>query len=291
MGKNGAKKSQKVAQNFYCEKCDYTSHRKNDYDKHLQTKKHAQSQWGKMGQKVAKSRTFFCDCGKSYVYQKGLNRHKQVCQNIKKDNLIINEDNICDLTNKINILTKQNNVLMEAIEAIKDKPIQQINNIKTNTINNFNLNLFLNEECKDALNISDFVKQLKIGLKELEYTNEHGIDEGLLKIFKNGLDNVGVYKRPIHSTDIKRETIYIKNNDGWSKESSKETLKKELKCLQNKQLLSITNWTQENPDYCDDDNKKEAYVNIVENVMTNINDSKIVKDIIKNTHINDIRNG
>ena len=122
MGKNGAKKSQKVAQKFYCEKCDYISVRKNDYEKHLQTKKHAQSQWGKMGQKVAKSRTFFCDCGKSYIYQKGLGfmiKNQSDMNNFLK--LYKTKDKINKLSKEIkNYILTNKNISAKVLQIIEN---------------------------------------------------------------------------------------------------------------------------------------------------------------------------
>lgn len=285
---NDNKKVAKSSKNFNCSLCDYSSAKKSNFEKHLKTRKHQLSLNGNfMVTKSSKSSTFFCECGKKYVFNSGLSRHKKVCKYSNNIILFNNTDNIDkkvdELSNTLKDVVKQNEELKNEIKTFSNEP-KQIICQNNNTINNFNLNVFLNEECKDALNISEFVKELQIGFKELEYTNKNGIDKSILNVFINGLEDVGIYKRPIHSTDVKREIVYIKNNDKWCKESTKSTLKKELEIIQNKQINKLQDLTN-NKTRFENEKGKEDYLNLVQNVMTNINEHKIIKEIIKTTHI------
>ena len=164
-------------------------------------------------------------------------------------------------------------------------------NTNTNNSNNsFNLNFFLNETCKNAMNIMDFVNQLQIGIKELEETGRLGFTDGISKIFINGLKQIDVTNRPVHCSDLKREVLYIKNNGQWNKEDEdKALLTNAIKHVAHKNMKQIPEWTKENPDYKDQESKQnDQYLKIVSESMsgssneeTNKNYTKIIKNIAK----------
>ena len=169
------------------------------------------------------------------------------------------------------------------------------NNNIHNTNNNFNLNFFLNETCKNAMNIMDFVSQLQVGIKELEDTGRLGFAEGISKIFINGLKEMDVSDRPIHCSDSKREVVYIKDKDQWNKESDEKIiLTNAIKQVARKNIRQISEWTKENPEFNDSDSKQnDRYLRIVSNSMNGINEeetnknyNKIIKNIVKETVIN-----
>jgi hypothetical protein len=183
------------------------------------------------------------------------------------------------------------------LELAKNAGHNNCHNTTSNIINNnqsFNLQFFLNETCKDAMNIMDFVSQLQVGIKDLEETGRLGFAEGISKIFINGLKQINVNDRPIHCSDMKRETLYIKNNNEWAKEGDdKILLTNAIKHVAHKNMRQIMEWTKEHPNYNDPDSKEnDKYLQIVCEAMpgstkeeTTKNYSKIIKNIVKETVI------
>jgi len=178
-------------------------------------------------------------------------------------------------------LIEQNGKLQEQLVSLsKEKNI--VNNIVNNT-NNFNLNIFLNEKCKDALNISDFIQSLKITLDDLMYTKNKGLVEGITNVMIRGLRQLDVYKRPIHCTDTKRETMYIKDCEKWEKDDNHDKIKNTIVKIANKERNMISAWVEENPDWFDTEATQLEYLTMVRNVCEPIeNDEKCEKKIIRN---------
>ena len=284
---------------FCCESCKYITSNKKDYTKHLATAKHKRGSILEV-KNPQKSQTFECECGKFFITHSGMWKHKQKCGN---HNTTIN-------TNAIDILVNENKSLKEfmleqqhdfkslIMELIKKDGASNTiynnnnnNNINSNNINNsFNLQFFLNEQCKDALNIGEFVDSIKLQLTDLENTGRLGYVEGVSKILIKNLNELDVVKRPIHCSDLKREVLYIKDNDKWSKENEdKQVIKKAIKDVANKNIRQITEWANLNPDCKQSDSKKNnQYLNIVMNAMSggsneeqNSNIDKIIKNITK----------
>jgi hypothetical protein len=234
---NGSKKSQKVAKVAIFEKClscDYLTCKKFDFKKHLLTAKHQKTandskmvvNDSKKSQKVAE---YVCECGKIYKYDSGLYRHKKKCiLPIINVQIVpsINNNEIAD-KDLIMMLVKQNS---ELLEVIKNGP-QTINSNNTNFNNKtFNLQFFLNETCKDAMNIMDFVDSIKLQLSDLEKVGKIGYVEGISNIITTNLKALDVTQRPVHCTDKKRETLYIKDENKWEKEDEeKNKIKKVIK--------------------------------------------------------------
>jgi hypothetical protein len=261
---------------------------------------------------------YFCEnCNKMYKERSGLWRHKQKC---KGEEVKVITDEIEDIKNSnqmINIvfelvkqnsefkelLAEQNKYIVEQnqnlqnhfIELSKEKTFcnnSNSNNIITtnNNSNHFNLNLFLNETCKDAMNINEFVEQIPIYLSDLEDTARLGFAEGLSRIFIRGLKELDVNQRPIHCSDAKRETLYIKENDKWEKDdSNKSKLETAVRKVGSKNIRLIPEWRKQHPNCTDlDSNKNDLYLKIVGNSMcggtveeTENNYNKIKKNIIK----------
>jgi hypothetical protein len=178
-------------------------------------------------------------------------------------------------------LIEQNGKLQEQLVSLsKEKSV--VNNIVNNT-NNFNLNIFLNEKCKDALNISDFIQSLKITLDDLMYTKNKGLVEGITNVMIRGLRQLDVYKRPIHCTDTKRETMYIKDCEKWEKDDNHDKIKNTILKIANKERNMITAWVDENPDWFDTEATQIEYLTMVRNVCEPIeNDERCEKKIIRN---------
>ena len=212
-----------------------------------------------------------CECGRYFKHQSGLSRHRKKCNNyqdLKTMFLDVVEEN-----------KELRNVLLKQQEQI-DVIIPKIGNVTNNT---FNLQMFLNENCKDALNMADFIRSLNIHIEDLEHTKKHGLCEGLTNIFVNGLKELGTYMRPIHCTDVKRETLYIKDNDQWGKETTCDNLKKSLYLVADKQRKAIKQWEESNPEWEESEKGKQQWILLVKNVMDTLDDETIIENkIIKN---------
>jgi hypothetical protein len=303
----------KIPDNFSCKKCNYNTNSKKDYNKHLLTLKHARltSVDENTYQKIPSN---LCICGKTYLHKQSLNNHKKVC-NYFLDNNVESNENIFDEHKKnyepitkelVMQLIQQNQNLQEMLhdqhnkmyeiakETINVKGSSNNNTITTNsnntTNNNFNLNIFLNETCKDAINMSDFIDSLNVKLKDLEYTAKTSYAEGISKIFINGLSSLNVPDRPIHCSDSKRDIIYIKDQDGWEKDDENNTkLTKAIKIVGHKNMKQIVEWQKANPEYNDPESKQnDRYQEMLSNAMcgstkeeSEKNYEKIIKNIAK----------
>jgi hypothetical protein len=190
-----------------------------------------------------------------------------------------------------NMLIEQNSKLMEKIAELSKPQNNTVsnshNNNSNNQNNNFNLNFFLNEQCKDAVNLVDFVDNLKVTVKDLERTGQLGFVEGISKIFIEGLKELDIYKRPIHCTDLKRETVYVRDQDKWEKENEeKPRLKTAVKKIAVKNIKQLRNWEVENPEFSNVESiKNDEYMVISQNSLGGFNDkeeSKYQNTIIKN---------
>jgi hypothetical protein len=274
----------KSSTNFCCEKCDYITVKKYNYDKHLLTAKHKKSMFS--NDFVAKSSNFSmytCEtCNKGYKDYSGLWRHKKRCfdqTNKECNDLVINDKDTIILQ-----LLKQNSELQQSLVAMsKEKTIT--NNISTNNSNNktFNLQVFLNETCKDALNIQDFVSSIQFNLEDLENTGRKGYIEGISNIILKNLNKLEQYLRPIHCSDYKREVLYIKDNNKWEKEcETKPILTNAIKTIANGNIKQIKEWRDKNPDCTDSDSKKNnLYLKIVSNSMNGITEEESQKNLSK----------
>jgi hypothetical protein len=308
---NDSKKSQKVAQNFICLVCDYITCKKSDYEKHLTTDKHknkendstmVKNDSKKKSQKITK--IFECHCGKVYKYDSGYYRHKKVCSEIKTE---INEEfcnqqiNNEDLSDKdlIILLLKQHTKLVEQnselLEVIKNGTSNT--NYSHNTTNShnksFNLQFFLNETCKDAMNIMDFVDSIKLQLSDLEKVGEIGYVDGISNIIVKNLNALEIEKRPVHCTDKKREVLYIKDEDKWEKEDEeKKKLRKAIKRVACKNQRLIPKFKEAHPDCIKSASKfSDQYNKMIIESMGGSGDNdlekedKIIKNISKNVTI------
>jgi hypothetical protein len=265
---NTNKFSSKSSGDFFCEKCDYVTSRQSQYDRHILTAKH------KIlinTNKKVPTKMFVCECEKSYKHQSSLCLHKKKCT-FKEElspsvNIILDAslNQIEHLTNLVIDVVKQNQELQKQMIELASKPSSITNNNNNNTLNNnFNLNVFLNETCKDAMNLTDFVNSLTLTLKDLENTGKLGYEEGISQIFINGLKELDVSKRPIHCTDVKREKLYIRNSNVWEKDQEQEHLRKAVRKVANKNVDQIIDWINANPDSQDYHSKKnDQYLQIV----------------------------
>ncbi len=290
-------KSPKISKKFYCSICDYTTCKNSDYQKHLITSKHINSyndlqNNDKLSQKVAKK--FICECGKGYKHRQGLSYHKKTCDT-KPENITMSVEEKTLENNQysgdlILELLKQNQEFKELIieqnkqmlEMSKDRNIT--NNITQNNTNNnkFNLNVFLNETCKDALNLSDFLESLILTLTDFENFGPLGYCGGISNILIKGLNNLDISKRPIHCSDLKREVIHIKNNDTWHKDEDKQQMIKAIKAIEHKNVKQMSLWAKANPEYKDPNHKKsDLYTKLIDQSLCDTDKEKALKSYNK----------
>ena len=184
----------------------------------------------------------------------------------------------------------------QVIPNIQNTSITNINNTTNNmNNNNFNLNIFLNETCKDAINMTEFIENLKVGLQELEFVKDNGIVKGISNVFVSELNALDVDKRPIHCTDAKRKTLYIKEDNKWDKENkaTNEKIDRSIQHVKKKHVDSIKEWEEKNPNWCDDEKLAMEYLRMVRNSTTPIDklgEKKIISEISNEVDITDIKN-
>jgi hypothetical protein len=276
---------------YFCDKCQYKTDNKKDYTKHLTTAKHQSTgvNNGLTTNKIPK--IYSCgNCCKIYKYRDGLWRHSKKCIQTVDTNLLKNDTpDLTQLTNLVMKMVEQNQELTKQIVELAKNSCNNSNNT-THIKNNFNLNVFLNETCKDALNITEFVSSIQLQLTDLETTGRVGYVEGISKIILHNLQNMEQYRRPMHCSDLKREIIYIKDNNEWTKEDTvKPLLTRAIKIIANENIKKINEWKLKNPDCTDSDsNKNNVYLNIVSNAMsgssqeeTSNNIGKIISNVSK----------
>ena len=288
---NGSKKLLKVAPNFYCEICDYNTSKKSSFVKHMSTDKHKN---GKMvvngSEKLLKVAQYKCWCGKMYKYDTGYYRHKKSCFEPELcQNIITDKDDPLD-KDLIMMLVKQNSELLEVIK-------NGTNNTNTNNIINshnktFNLQFFLNETCKDAMNITDFVDSIKLQISDLEKVGELGYVEGISNIIVKNLKELDITQRPVHCTDKKRETIYIKDENKWEKDEEKEKIRRVIKKVASKNQRLLLKFKDIHPDCIKASSKySDQYNKIIVESMggsgnnDNEKEDKIIKKITSVTII------
>lgn len=307
--------TEKSKEIFLCECCNYTTSKKYDFIKHEKTQKHIKKATNGVTENSQEPNSFFCKCCNSqYNNRVSLWRHEKKCSPITEhseceyiknsesesdndddsESSYFTKDMVMNLIKQNkelqNVLIEQNNKLLEQNNKLIEKSSNTIqNNTTNNTTNNtqFNLNFFLNEQCKDAINIIDFINSLQVQVKDLERTGQVGYVEGISQIFLNGLRELDVYTRPIHCTDLKRETVYVKDQDKWEKENDdKSRLKQAVKKIATKNLKQLPEWERENPEFSNFNSKEsDQYVILTQRLMGGSNmeeDNKYEDRIIRN---------
>ena len=296
-------KSPKVAnkQNlkYKCIKCHYYCSKKSDFEKHLLTAKHHRlTNTNKNSPKIAKA--FLCSCGKEYKHASSLTKHKKTCsfietqeeleENIQQIEKKYEEDNVDYKELLITAMKEMTEMRKENTEMRKQMtdmiPLIGNNNNSNNT-NNFNLQFFLNNDCKDALNLTDFINSLQVQLKDLEYTAENGHIKGITNIFHTALSNMEQTKRPLHCTDLKREVLYIKDNNEWLIDEDKEKIKNAVNIVENKNIGNQAKWLDAHPNL-EDEKEMEKYIQMQDHSLGTGEESeknKIVKNILKEVTI------
>jgi hypothetical protein len=306
-------KSQKIPIKYECIKCNYITVNKKDYNKHLTTAKHKKVT--NVTNSYEKNASVFkCDiCNKIYKSRMGLWRHKQQCNEIYTtfDNSDTNDissktEDSGEIVETMMQLIKQNQELIISNQEFKELISEQNKTIielskkdngntynNNNTINNnnqkFNLNFFLNTTCKDAMNMSDFIENMEINFKDIENIGKNGYVNGMTEMILSRIKELDVTKRPLHCTDLKRETMYIKDNDEWCKDTPENTkLRKTIGYVAKRNYATIPLWREKYPE-CQNwnDPKYDFCVDMMRNILGDIGekqtrlDNKVIKNLSK----------
>ena len=286
------KRTKKDPEQVHCEKCDYTTSKKSLMDRHLLTAKHKKDD--KECQKrttleSSKTESFVCGCSRSYRYRQGLFKHKKTCLIQSNQELVKMVKYQMEESKEIkNFMKDQQKMLEEQNAQIKklseEKPTTQIinNNCFQRTTNKFNLNFFLNEQCKDALNIGEFINSVTIQMEDLETTSKLGFVDGICQIILKRLKELDICKRPMHCSDLKREIMYIKSENTWTRDDEEKHLKLAIDQIGNKNIKQIPLWVAENPECTNLHSQRNVeYMNLLTNCLIDQDEHEHLKNVKK----------
>ena len=293
------KKAKKATFTYFCKDCDFYADKKQAYTRHISTRKH--KMLTDVDKKSYNQTSHICVCGKEFSARQSLSRHKKTCFYSEEEHLDTNTNMSPDVILELlkqnqefkNIIVQQQEdnqkLQTQLMEVVKEG--KNVTNTTNNTTNNnkFNLNFFLNEQCKNAMNISEFINNIVLSVEDLKTTGKLGYIDGISKIFADKLRELDTYERPMHCTDLKRETLYIKNNNEWSKDTEdKRKIKTAIECVANKNLNNLDAWKEENPNHVIMDSKEDKeFVEIMTNSLGGMgsdrekNKQKIIKNVLK----------
>lgn len=290
---------QKLSKKYCCEICNYNTDRKSNLVNHLTSAKHQMELFGTNFKQKLSKKCYTCNiCKNNYKTASGLWKHKNKCKKNNIDELLeklVSEHNEPTDKEMMMLLIKENAEMKQMMMEVIKAGTHNTNN--TNNIYNktFNLQLFLNEQCKDAMNITDFVNSIQLQLEDLEETGRIGYVDGISRVVIKNLDDINTHKRPIHCSDSKREIVYIKDNNQWIKDTdNKDVMIKMIKQVANKNIQKIPEWVNAHPGCLYSDSvQNDKYLKIVLNSMSGTTEeeqynnihkiiSKISKEIVIN---------
>jgi hypothetical protein len=289
---------------YYCEKCDYKCFKIFCWKQHLNTSKHQNA----TESYIEATSKYVCVCEKQFKHHSSFYRHKKSCiKHLNNEVETIEEPkdtiiNTNEISPELIMSVLQQNKELQTMLMEQNKTIMELsknnsitnNNNNNNTINShnktFNLQFFLNETCKNAMNISDFVDSIKLQLSDLENVGKIGYVEGISKIIINNLKALDVTERPVHCSDSKRDTMYVKDEDKWEKENeNNEKVLKAIEDIANKNSKMVKEWKQKNPECASSkSHKADVYSHIMIQAVcsnNNTNNNKILKKLAKEVTI------
>lgn len=297
---------------YICKYCNFSSTKKSNYESHKRTKKHAKNVEKRANMSSNSRAKYTCDyCFKCFKSKSGLWKHHKTC-NIDEPIEIEECSDVEDpdgISNNILLdVVRQNNALIEQTAELQKKlqdqqelfneSMKQLSNVTNITdnrkyTNNLNLNFFLNEQCRDAISIQNFVQSIRMGISEMQHMRDVGFVDGIISILGTTLRSIDLYKRPMHCTDIKRETLYFKQGDKWEKDTEERTeLKKLIKAVEDKNCSTIEEWKKKNPSALECDTPaNELYIKMMSQTLGSddeeeqIRASKVAKHISREIYV------
>ena len=301
---------------YECNCCQYNTYKKGDYRRHIQTLKHKNNELLINISEKMSTKSYVCKCGKKYKHNQSLYNHRKICSLVNLEISNIEEKNECkdimnpnqNINNNMimklftenndikNLLLIQQQQIMEQQKQLGEQQKQliefvpkmgNITNNNTHIKQNFNINVFLNEQCKNAINMNDFIKQIKLTLEDLDLTKNKGLEIGLSNAIIQTISKLSLFERPLHCTDPKRETLYIKDNDLWEKDSDKTKIKGALHNLNKAHFKLIQDWIAKNPDFKENDAKQDYFAYLLKTCSVNLKtiDDKIIKKICASNNL------
>ena len=300
--------TKKNTNKYNCKKCYFITCKKTDYTRHLETQKHKNNKNDDLlmtdddfkNEKNEKNeKIYYCQCGKKYKYKQGIHVHRKKC-NFKNSLTDINENNQetaltttikeeSDISYKTMFLDmmKQNKELQNTICEMIPKMGNTVNTTNnTNNINNINVTVFLNDKCKDAISMTDFIKTIDISLDDLYVTKNKGLIGGISNIFVNQLNKLPLVQRPIWCSDKKRKRLFIKE-DTWTEDTDNIKTAQAIKSVSVLQTKNINKYTKEKPNWIKNDKEKDDYIYIVKTTTDNVEDktNPIIDKMIDVIHL------
>ena len=303
------KKYPNISYKFCCTTCDYKCNKNSEYNKHLSTRKHKILQNPTSNPIHYTKQTFTCKCGKEYKHSSTLYHHKKKCNsnydvvNINEANTNTNNIPTVDIDKELlikmllknqdimeGVILKNSDVMDKMIEMMPNMGMNISNNSHNTTNNQFNIQMFLNDHCKNAMNLTDFIQSLPITSETYDSTIENGLTKTITSMMLNGLNDLDILERPIHCTDATRKTLYVKDSDTWEKDNELLHILKGIKDLSLKQRTLISKWREVNKGWRTDENLQSKMTNLVFNSMTQIESDeketgKIIRSISKNVYL------
>lgn len=269
---------------YVCVNCDYRCSRLFLKTQHLKTKKHKMLTNAHSVESTATCSERICKCGKKYKHVQSYNRHLKNCD-ASKESTISLDDNSKDINVILSTITEQYKNIVDENAEMRRIVSELLPKVGTTINNQFNIQMFLNNECKDALNLTDFIASLQLDHMDLNSTRENGYVAGISNIFLRGLKALELHKRPIHCSDLKREILYVKDDGVWEKEDEEHhRIKGAITCVTRKQINVIKDWEDKHEGWQNNEKLSAEYCEIVQKITapSNVQDEhKIIKSIAK----------
>ena len=277
---------------YFCKKCNYSTSRISHWERHILTPKHLDK---KEKESKVNILNYSCICGKKYKYASGLSKHKKKCfmylKKKKEETESLNNENIalkCEITKLKSAIPNLMDNISEILKSQRELSIKQQEALAIPTTKNIynnrvSINVYLNENCKDAMNLQEFIANLNVSLDDLTYTKNHGYAKGISNIFVRELKDLEPTQRPIHCSDNKRLKFYVKDKDKWEKDNENKKIDKTIDHLASKQVETIKEWVKKHPNYYDSPEKLMEWHTLVSAVMGGVDEEKKQKnsEIIK----------